>query len=337
MKLFDFFRGPRTQPQTPPAQPKEKPRVEMQRDFLTTGGHLSIEAPTLDAYYAAKSDMYDAKKLFADAQSVESLKSKDNKKSDFDSREGHVVLPDQKFEYHCDTGKFQGQRESTVVNGDADTVTMESWDYKRDRAIWDRKNETFHYSYSEIQYDNADATSDATRSLVADEVFSISPDGKVTLPGATSLAEANEVAPKRELAQRAEDLIHAANLWHDFGQSKDGTKGDINPGEGAVVPELPRQNAEKVLGSEAVMSNAYTACGEFHDEESPITSFDLESNKNKVIVNNSDSPETHLEATFAPSQTQVQFSFPDAHVDEQVTWSKQNQTVRIQRFESGWE
>lgn len=334
MKLFDIFRSSRPQPQTAPAKPQPKPKVEVQRDYRTTGGHLSIEAPTLDAYYAAKSDLYGAEDLFKDATSVESLKSKDNKASDFDSRDGHVVLLDQKFEYHADTGKFQGHGENTSVTGDADTVNVESSDYKKERAVWDRKNDTFHYSYSETPYEG----SSPTRSLLADEVFSISPDGKVTLPGATSLDEAKTVAPKRELAQRAEDLIQSATFWHDYGQKKDGVKGeDINPGEGAVVPNLPLSNVEKYLGGNEVMSKTHSTGGEFNDEEYPVTSLDLEATKNKVIVGNSDSPDTHLEASFEPEQMQVGFHFPDARVEEQVTWSKQDQTVRIQRFESGWQ
>lgn len=325
------------QPETPSAP---KPTQQIRQTYGVEDHQLTIEAATLDAFYAADNLKEDAQAMFDAVVQTEALKDKDGSEGDLDDRTGHVVLPNVAFEFHPDTKLFSGRSEEVTITGDgrqAIAYQAEKYGKKDLTGTWNREENAFEYKFSQPATLTTSSLQTEKR-LLNEETFEIGADGQVSLPGAQSLAEAESVLSKREMAQRAEDLISSAVAWQHQGQKLDGKKGvDLNSTEGSVVAPDVERSSLHLEGENVLSGNLCTVYVEEDTKEDvPYGLFDLQTTEQgEVTVVGSDTlPEwsARLEAQLGVTETLVTFAHPNRDSEEQVVWNKTSGTVTYKKF-----
>ena len=338
MKFLDaiFNRTPAPQPVKAPP----KPDVTVENHFQIQDGVMSQSADTLSEYQFNKSVMGDANKLFQEIQSTEQLKRKDTTKGDFDNRPGHVVLADEGFEWHPDTKTLfhEGSGKKVVGDGETITVVLNSYSYtKNNTGIWDTKTGEFTYRRDMPASTSSDAPEqeDSVPEL-GSGTFQISADGKVAAPNAQSLAEAKTLAPQREMANRAEELIDSWKVWSEKGKSLDQSGADISKTAGTVVaPELTGQQLD-IAQNDPLLSITYSPSN-YSDETPTYDSFDLEQSGGNLKVGASESFDNYgtwkytTELSASKTDTQVNITLRNDELVETVQWNIQDGTVNYKK------
>lgn len=339
MKFLDaiFNRTPAPQPVKAPP----KPDVTVETHFQVQDGVMHQSAETLSEYQFNKSVMKDANKLFQEIQSTEQLKGEDGSKADFDARPGHVVLADEGFEWHPDTKALFHEAHGKKVVGDGETISVVMPGFssytKNNTGIWNTSTGDFNFRRDfPATTDSGFTQEEDSLPEIGQGSFQISADGKVSAPNAQSLAEAKTLAPQREMAHRAEELIGSWKVWSEKGKGLDQTDGDFSKNVGTVVaPDLSGQELGIPDGDPMLSTQRWV--GEYHEESAPYTSFDVEVSDGKLKVGASDSWDDYqgvkydTELSGSKTDSQVNITLRNNELVETVQWNIQDGTVNYKK------
>jgi hypothetical protein len=335
-QFLDVFRS---KPTTKP-EPRPEPTLETKsHSYQVVEDKLVPQVASLEGYYSANSVRHEAGNVFKAMQFAEELKSEDNNfPLDCDDREGHVVLPNNKFESHPESGYQLGMGDVQVSGDDQTartTFVKDSWRAKNPSATLDKENQTLQFTY-QVESRPTDKSGAGPKQRVSHGRFTVNSDGQVLLPNATSLKEAEEQAPQKANALRANDILQAANLWNDLAVGLDNGGQDLNKTPGQIVAadvQLRPNDTEKVL------SEAFTWGGEFGDDESPLKSFDLEQSSGGLYVTgSSEDGRTHL-ASLRSERTEndvhIVLDRPEINSVEKVHWNLSDGTLNYEKLKKG--
>lgn len=163
---------------------------------------------------------------------IERLIERDQTASDFDDREGHVVIPSSNFEYHGDLSavRYPPTEGPTVRDGSNYTLNSEHGLLRYNSATQDTL-------YLPHQTKQVQGTSfDHHSNLLASAEFAISNDGDISIPSAKTLEDADEIAVERDLAQKAQDLLKYVDQVRGVSQKRlDQRSADHDERRGHVV------------------------------------------------------------------------------------------------------
>lgn len=346
MKFFDalFHKTPPTPPQV--AKPAPLPDVTVENHFEVKDGVLCQSAETLEEFHANQAAFSAAGNLLGRIQRTEGLKQLDGSKQDFDNRPGHVVLLDEGFEWHSDTKALFQETPGQKVEVDGDTIKIllkeAAHSYqKNSSATWNTKT-------GEFTYRRDVAAGGGEPSAEADELpetgsgtFKISADGKVEAPGARSLAEARDAAPQREMAQRAEALLDSYKTWSERAQKLDQGQQDVSPKPGSVVATNVSLEQLGITGDSTQpdpLLAVEQVIGEYHDETSPYTSYDVENSARRLRVGPTDSFDEYgtwnyrTELSGSKSDSELAVTLRSQHgTVETVKWNLADGTVQYRK------
>lgn len=336
MSLLDIFRRKSATPLPPQVIVSKKLSGQVDKD-----NKLSLEATSLDEFYSTQRWRDDAQRLFNLASNAQSLKALDGTEQDFDQRPGHVIVPQENFQYNSDTGTFQLTKDRPhgyfEVNGETGqiAVTYHEKEYETAPpdyfATWNTSDNSFNYQCDvvESKYDVAwfTGTEYPMGALVEEQSFQVDASGRFQRPHASSLEEAKELLSSEFLArgQRAEELIQSATDWHHRAQALDGElEVDLNP-----------------RAQVTVAAKLYIADARSNEWDDPLLEWDprpetvdLESDPNKLFVAsyNYGDPVT-LRASFQEGDMELTLRDFVKESTEKLTWSKTDGKVHYQKFE----
>jgi hypothetical protein len=231
-----------------------KPDYVGKHSYVVTDDHkLSIQADSLDSFYASEDRQSSAQRLLGIALKAQSYGSLDGSEADFDPRPGHIVAPSRYSEYHPDEhGGFAATVSGSQVQSDGQviTVTPHLPNAKTETAAWNPQKNQLDYTYTSERSPVHDVRG-SHNSLLESADFTIAADGTIKAPVAYSLEQATEAESKRRLAKRTAEIIEAGKFWMDMAQQLDGKAGDVNPAQGALVaPHLRGDALQKKAGSQ---------------------------------------------------------------------------------------
>lgn len=334
------------------------PRTEYSyRADRSPSRQLSVQAGSLDEFYAAHRCLPEAQGMLDAMEAVAHMRTLDNAAGDLDRRRGHVVRPADNFEYHQDTQQFGGDysREGQAyrVEGDKEQVRANSI---RAGGRPDGKQATFRPKSGELEYQSSRPPSapshkePATGSLLEQATFPISSRGKIAKPAVQSLEDAARTEPERAQALRAERLVHAGIYWFEQGPKLDGKDHDLNPAKGEVVAagiKRPDAYTTGFLGLGTSYDDHVThgnPAGTFWtDEQSGEGHYplkDVEVNTDGFTVFGSlgtgqkDPLAPRLTGSANGPITNLTFSHPSKNTQENVIWNKETGTVTYQKFQT---
>lgn len=337
--LSPFRRAPE-----PKSVPKAAPElVSGSQTFQVEDGKLSFEAKTLDEFYSKAEAKVGAQNLLDAMTYAEGLKQDDQNSLDLDKREGHLVLLEEKFEYHPESGYVHKSGDVQTAGDDRTvrtTQVKDGYHFRDQQGVWDKENGTFEFQFKTRPEDTWGGG--GGKSLVAQGEFKVSSAGEVELPSASSLEEAATVAPAHKNAQRAEELLEAGQFWLSTGQTFDQGTGDLNPAEGAVVaPGVSREELlAKGLQGEMALSQAFEWIGERHDEEFEYQSFDLQARPGQALVMGSDNSQRRpygasLHTERDKNGLMVVLERPEHSITEKAMWNFGDGTVKYEKLQDG--
>ncbi len=337
MNILNWLR-PKTQ--QAPARSAPAPAGPEKHIYDVKDWKVSIrQAETLEAFYAADQYINSAQEVLKGDRDAGKLRSQDGTAADFDAREGHVVLLQQRSEFHpTETGyeaRLNNRRKVTV---DGHLVTVRGYDHTN--GVWDRQAKTVTLEVPGSKY----GPPVLARDQESEETFLIDAQGRIALPGAGSLSEAEAVAPRRRQAKRAQEMIQSAMLWHEAAKGQDGKAGDLNPAPDEVVAaDVSRTRLAKTLAGESVMGGAHTLSDDWDSSERTFAGFDLQASATEFIVAGASPGEgdsnTKFLGTFTDQSVDLAYQNAAGNQEERVTWSKADGTVTYQTntifFEGG--
>lgn len=208
---------------------------------------LKLEAGSLQEVWSSEAQAGPRKKLldrvFSKVRNetirdreIEELKGLDQSREDFDSRVGHIVLPSEEFEFHADSGlvRYPKTPMPDVIRND-DTYSLSN------------QNGTLTVNTSErlARFEPAAAKRvegpdhSAHTTVKVREDFAIDADGKVVIPSANSLEEAEDIASRRESALQAQGVLQAAGFLRGKIAEWDNSPFDSNLSPGQTL--IPNQ------------------------------------------------------------------------------------------------
>lgn len=325
MNILNWFRPQPQKPTVPTA-----PAVPVKLHYAVEGGQVQVaQADTLEALYAADKYRREAQEVLSATRLAERLLTKDNQAADFDPSPGHVVLPDQKSEYHSTETGYEATLKYSRVKAEGQEVTVKGWTHTT--GVWDRDRNTVTLEIPP----QVGSSTEQSESYDISTRFQIDAQGKVTLPGASSLAEAEKVAPLREQAKRVQAMLDSAILWHQAAQGFDGQARDFNPAEGkTVVPNVDRKVLADTLAGESVMGKPHLYRGGYETIARTLESFDLQGAADEFIVagaaHGHNPSGVRFSGRFEDDVVSLSFVNKQGHERESVTWSKTDGTVLYQ-------
>ena len=332
MNILSWLRPKPQQPAPQPVAPSAPALVK--HNFVVEKGQAGVaQAESLDAFYAADAYLDSAQDILKTTAQAELLRSQDGQVADFDSRQGHVVLHQEKSEFHPTESGFEANLKGRLVKAEGERVTVDGFDtrsYESIQGVWDRQARTVTL---EVPLKEADYSSES--SLAGADNFEIDAQGRIALPSASSLAEADQVAAQRGRAERAQEILESAVLWHETAKSFDGKANDLNSAEGiSVVTNVDRGKLEKALAGESVMGGGHYQSDDYADNDHVFDGFDLQGSATEFIVAGatpgSGDSQVRFSGTFSGDQVNIVYSNRPGNEEERVTWSKSDGSVRYQ-------
>lgn len=135
---------------------------------------------------------------------IERLVEQDQSAGDFDTRPGHVVIPDRSFEYHgsLETVRYPETAGRVERDGETFSLTTEAGYLKVERD-----SEQHRYLPNQTPVIETTNFEQHTTTINKGE-FAVSKDGVVSLPSASSLEEAEQIEQQRHLAVQTQTAIN---------------------------------------------------------------------------------------------------------------------------------
>mgnify|MGYP001258208778 CR=1 FL=1 len=320
-----------------------------------TRNRLLVEAGSLDEYYASTRHLPAATTMMEAMDAVSYLKTQDNDAADLDKRKGHIVRPSDNFEYHRDTRLFSGEatlegQKFRVEGEDAEVIVS---NVKGDVARIEVKSGLVNYCSRDRASSPRNHEHRSGAPLTEPFRFFISDRGKIPRPPVENLEDAARSENHRQIAGRAEEIVHAALHWLDRSSKLDGSAVDLNPNKGEVVAadmnphsSYPRNFWEALFDWGSPRYYDFITEGERpgsfwtkeHSGEGHYPRRDLEIGPNVFSVTGSrGAGERDVEAPRLSAQRKgavldLTFTYPGKRFREEVIWNKDDNSVSYQKF-----
>ncbi|MCA9780774.1 MAG: hypothetical protein KC800_28835 [Candidatus Eremiobacteraeota bacterium] len=135
---------------------------------------------------------------------IQSLIQKDQTKHDYDTRPGHVVIPEKEFEYHgsLETVRYPKTPGRTERAGETFTLETEKGNLRVERD----KDTRFYLPNTTPEIPGT--SFDRHTAVKSAGEFAVSEEGAVSIPSASTLEEAERVEAQRGLAMKAQTALH---------------------------------------------------------------------------------------------------------------------------------
>jgi hypothetical protein len=317
---------------------------------------LSVQARSLDEFYAANQCLPAAQDVMDAMEYVAHLKTTDNAAGDLDRRRGHVVRPAENFEYHKDTQRFHGDysRDGRAyrVEGDEQQVRARS---TRPEGRPSTEQASFRPRSGQLQYRPSRPHSapsykePVTGPLLEEATFPISRKGKIPRPQVQSLEDAAKTEAERSQASRAASLVRAGIYWFHQGPKLDGKEEDLNPAQGEVVAAGidPYGYSTGFLGLGTYYADFVTdgnppppfgSGKEFEEGHYPLKDVEVSPDGFTVFGSHGKGEKDPLAPRLTGSTdgpiTNLTFTFPRENFQENVVWNKESGTVTYQKFKT---
>ena len=242
---------------------------------------------------------------------IERLIEKDQSASDFDTRPGHVVIPDRKFEYHgsLETVRYPETAGPVERDGETFSLTTEAGYLKVDRN-------SEQHRYLPNQTPTIGGTNFEQHTTTNKGEFAVSKDGIVSLPSASSLEEAEQIEQQRDVAvktQTAINWVEAVRKSVDY--RVDQYEFDHDPRLGHTVASgIDDYWFFKETGLPSMRHQTYSV------EQTPTSLRVYEDSYGK-------NPELVAKVSEREGKMHMQFALGEADHSLHAVWDKQNDTI----------
>ena len=282
------------------------------------GNALRPNARSLSELYAADSVSYEAQEALRTVDYAHELQTEDQSSLDTDRRDQHVVLPENQFESHPDTGftlkqgrfALQGQDRKATFSATTDDTQVASgeWNGIDDTlTVWPRQD-----------YPTPSRYADGATNLLSEQTVNYSPGS----------------LPEDETGKRAAEIVNSVAAWETLAQGLDGQAMDLNPSSREVVAAHLQAPA-----GEAAMSQTFAERGPDGHEKTPFSSFDLESSQGHLLVAGSFGQGPTFGATLESKREgnllSAVLSRPEIGVVEKVEWNTSDAVLHYEKLKKG--
>lgn len=282
------------------------------------GDALRPTAASLHELYAADSVSYEAQEALRSVDYAHELQTEDQSSLDTDRRDQHVVLPENQFESHPDSGfslnqgrfALQGQDQKVTFSATSDDTQVASGEWDGSDAmltVWPRQDFPTPPRYA-----------DGATNLLSEQTVTYSP-GRL---------------PEDETGKRAAEIVQSVAAWEAMAQQLDGQMADLNPSSREVVAAHLQAPA-----GEAAMTQTFAERGPESLQKTPFTSFDLESSQGHLLVSGSFGQGPTFGATLESNRegnllTAV-LSRPELGIVEKVEWNTSDAVLHYEKLKKG--
>ena len=250
---------------------------------------------------------------------IQELIAEDQSPSDFDGREGHVVIPDKNFEYHGDLESVKYPPSGGKPTREGNIFTDST---KAGLAKYDSESKKFHFLPNQTKQIEGTTFGDHSRTIQSSD-FRITEEGAVILPTATNLEDAKKLVEKRELAEKAQWLLdYAEKVRETVDYRIDNRDGDHDSRPGHAL-------ADKIDEYWFLRDNSlpHMKHQTYSVEQGPNSVRLYEDSYNKK-------PELILKAVSNGPVTDIEFAQNDGHESLHVRWDKSTGTVSAEHRQS---
>lgn len=242
---------------------------------------------------------------------VRELQREDQSSLDLDRREDHIVLSEQQFESHPESG-FSLKQSRFSLAGTAENVAITSSDQGTlaEAGSWNAQTQTLTL-FPRNPYPPLPNYADGATQRVLDSI----PEND---------------ADKR----RALQILESAQSWEQAAKALDGGDFDLNPRWNEIVAA-----ARPAPKGEAVLTSTFVRTGSREEDRLPFTGFDLEASPNhlKVLGSLGDGPGygAALEARRTDGTLTVTLSRPEDGLVERVEWNTSEAILHYEKLKKG--